>query len=43
MQGIMCKYIKYDNYDAINVDRVKDIPTDYEGVMRCSNYISWRS
>lgn len=23
----------YDNYDAINVDRVKDIPCDYEGVM----------
>lgn len=27
------RYIKYDNYDAINIDRVKDIPTDYEGVM----------
>ena len=27
------KYPKYDNYDAINVDRVKDIPYDYEGVM----------
>jgi hypothetical protein len=26
-------YQKYDNYDAINVDKVKDIPTDYEGVM----------
>ena len=24
---------KYDNYDAINVDRVKDIPKDYNGVM----------
>ena len=24
---------KYDNYDAINVDRVCDIPEDYEGVM----------
>lgn len=23
----------YDNYDAINVDRVKDIPYDYDGVM----------
>ena len=23
----------YDNYDALNVDRVKDIPCDYEGVM----------
>lgn len=27
------KYPKYDNYDAINVDRVKDIPYDYNGVM----------
>lgn len=27
------KYTKYDNYDAINVDRVKDIPYDYDGVM----------
>ena len=26
-------YPKYDNYDAINVDRVKDIPCDYDGVM----------
>lgn len=26
-------YPKYDNYDAINVDRVKDIPFDYMGVM----------
>jgi hypothetical protein len=26
-------YPKYDNYDAINVDRVKDIPIDYEGYM----------
>ena len=26
-------YEKYDNYDAINVDRVKDIPNDYYGVM----------
>jgi len=26
-------YQKYDNYDAINVDKVKDIPTDYKGVM----------
>lgn len=24
---------KYDNYDAINVDRTKDIPMDYDGVM----------
>ena len=27
------KYPKYDNYNAINVDRVHDIPCDYDGVM----------
>lgn len=27
------KYPKYDNYDAINVDKVMDIPCDYDGVM----------
>ena len=27
------KYSKYDNYDAINVDKVLDIPVDYDGVM----------
>lgn len=27
------KYPKYDNFGAINVDMVKDIPYDYEGVM----------
>lgn len=27
------EYPKYDNYDAINVDKTKDIPCDYEGVM----------
>lgn len=27
------KYPKYDNYDAINVDKVSDIPGDYDGVM----------
>lgn len=27
------EYPKYDNYDAINVDRVADIPVDYNGVM----------
>lgn len=27
------KYPKYDNYNAINVDKVKEIPKDYEGVM----------
>ncbi|MCK4636201.1 MAG: modification methylase, partial [Candidatus Moranbacteria bacterium] len=26
-------YPKYDNYDAINIDKVKDIPMDYEGAM----------
>ena len=25
------EYPKYDNYDAINVDKTKDIPADYEG------------
>ncbi|MBP7822914.1 adenine-specific methyltransferase EcoRI family protein [Candidatus Gracilibacteria bacterium] len=25
------EYQKYDNYDAINVDKVKDIPLDYSG------------
>ena len=27
------EYPKYDNYDAINVDKVGDIPLDYDGVM----------
>lgn len=27
------EYLKYDNYDAINVDKVADIPVDYDGVM----------
>jgi len=27
------KYPGYDNYDAINVDKVADIPCDYDGVM----------
>lgn len=27
------KYPKYDNYDAINVDKVADIPCDYPGAM----------
>ncbi len=26
-------YPKYDNYDAINVDKVSDIPCDYDGIM----------
>jgi len=27
------EYPKYDNYDAINVDKIKDIPMDYFGAM----------
>ncbi|EKP2119433.1 adenine-specific methyltransferase EcoRI family protein [Salmonella enterica] len=27
------EYPKYDNYDAINVNKTKDIPSDYNGVM----------
>lgn len=27
------KYSKYDNYDAIHIEEVKDIPCDYMGVM----------
>ena len=27
------EYPKYDNYDAINVDKTVDIPVDYDGVM----------
>lgn len=27
------KYPKYNNYDAINVDKVQNIPEDYDGVM----------
>lgn len=27
------KYPKYDNYDAINVDKTLDIPADYDGAM----------
>ena len=26
-------YRKYDNFDAINVDKVEDIPMDYDGIM----------
>ena len=26
-------YPKYDNYDAININKTKDIPKDYSGVM----------
>lgn len=31
--GNESKYPHYDNYDAINVDRVADIPSDYSGVI----------
>lgn len=31
--GNESKYPKFDNYDAINVDKTKDIPMDYEGIM----------
>ena len=27
------EYKKYDNYNAINVDKIKDIPKDYKGLM----------
>lgn len=27
------EYPKYDNYDAINVDKTRDIPMDYKGLM----------
>lgn len=27
------EFPKYDNYDAINVDKVSDIPVDYDGIM----------
>lgn len=27
------RYQKYDNYDAINIDKATEIPMDYEGVM----------
>ncbi|GHC57635.1 adenine-specific methyltransferase EcoRI family protein [Ulvibacter litoralis] len=27
------EYLKYENYDAININRIKDIPMDYEGHM----------
>jgi hypothetical protein len=31
--GNESEYPKYDNYNAINTDKTKDIPKDYEGVM----------
>ena len=27
------EYKKYDHFDAINIDRIEDIPYDYDGVM----------
>ena len=27
------EYLPYDNYDAINVDKVSDVPIDYDGVV----------
>lgn len=33
IKDIESKYPKYDNYDAINIDKVSDIPCDYMGVM----------
>lgn len=27
------EYLKYDNYDAINVDKTSEIPADFEGIM----------
>jgi len=27
------EHLKYDNYDAINVDKIRDIPMDYAGVI----------
>jgi len=32
-RGHKADYPKYDNYDAINVDRTQDIPVDYSGVI----------
>ena len=31
--GNECEYPKFDNYDAINVNKTKDIPVDYNGIM----------
>ena len=31
--GNESEYPKFDNYDAINVDKTKDIPMDYDGIM----------
>jgi hypothetical protein len=31
--GFESEYPKYENYDAINIDKTKDIPIDFDGVM----------
>ncbi len=31
--GNESEYPKYDNYNAINIDKTKEIPMDYKGVM----------
>ena len=31
--GNEIEYPKYDNYDGININKTKDIPLDYDGVM----------
>ncbi|KAA6307411.1 hypothetical protein EZS27_040919, partial [termite gut metagenome] len=37
-------YPKYDNYDAINVDKLKDIPIDYFGIMGVPiTYMKWHN
>ena len=30
---VECEYKKFDNFDAINIDKTKDIPVDYDGLM----------
>ncbi len=35
------EYPKYDNYDAINIDKTKDIPMDYEGAIGGSLLLLW--
>lgn len=30
---VQTEYLKYENYDAINIDKTKDIPFDYKGLM----------
>ena len=36
------EYRKYDNFDVINIDRIQDIPIDYDGYMGVPiNYIEY--